>query len=82
MWLKVINKVKVTHRGEVHIKVKDICPFQLNVAHTVNKRVVCIRMKYILVNIMVHGVRACDFHTLAANNQKEKSRFPICNLLC
>ena len=44
MWLQVINKVKVTHQGNGHIKVKEkyLCSFQFYVAHTVNKRVVCI----------------------------------------
>ena len=33
MWLQVINKVKVTHQGEGHIKVKvrNLLPFQLYV---------------------------------------------------
>ena len=45
MWLQVINKVKVTHQGEGHIRVKEkyLCPFQFYVAHTISKRVVCIR---------------------------------------
>ena len=44
MSLQVINKVKVTHQGEGHIKVKVkyLCPFQFYVAHTVSKRMVCI----------------------------------------
>ena len=44
MWLQVINKVKVTHQDESHIKVKEkyLHPFQFYVAHTVSKCVVCI----------------------------------------
>ena len=44
MWLQVINKVKVTHQGEGHIKVKEkyLCAFQVYVTHTVSKRVVFI----------------------------------------
>ena len=36
MWLQVINKVKVTHQGEGHIKVKvrNLFPFQLDVNFT------------------------------------------------
>ena len=47
MWLQVINKVKVTHQGEGHIKVKEkyLYPFKFYVAHTLYKRVVCIRLK-------------------------------------
>ena len=47
MWLQVINKVKVTHQGEGHIKVKVkyLHPFKFYVAHVLNKRVVCIRLK-------------------------------------
>ena len=47
MWPKVINKVKVTHQGQGHIKVKVkyLLPFQLYLAHTLCKRVVCIRLK-------------------------------------
>ena len=47
MWPKVINKVKVTHQGEGHIKVKVkyLHPFKFYVAHTLCKRVVCIRLK-------------------------------------
>ena len=50
MWLQVINKVKVTHQGEGHIKVKVkyLHPFKFYVAHTLCKRVVCIRLKYYL----------------------------------
>ena len=51
MWLQVINKVKVTHEGQGHIKIKEkyLHPFQFYVAHSVSKRVVCIRLKCILV---------------------------------
>ena len=47
MWLSVINKVKVTHQGEGHIKVKEkyLHPFKFYVAHALFKRVVCIRQK-------------------------------------
>ena len=36
MWLQVINKVKVTHQGKSHIKVKVkyLHPFKFYVAHT------------------------------------------------
>ena len=35
MWLQIINKVKVTHQGEGHIKVKVkyLHPFKFHVAH-------------------------------------------------
>ena len=38
MWLQVINKVKVTHQGEGHIKVKEkyLHPFKFYVAHTLS----------------------------------------------
>ena len=52
MWLQVIHKVKVTHQGEGHIKfqVKYLHPFKFYVAHTLCKRVVCIRLKcYLLI---------------------------------
>ena len=44
IWLQIINKFKVTHQGEGHIKVKVkyLHPFKFYVAHTVCKRVVCI----------------------------------------
>ena len=44
MWLQVINKVKVTHQDEGHIKVKVkyLHPFKFYVAHTLCKWVVCI----------------------------------------
>ena len=47
MWLQVINKVKVTHQGKGHIKVKVkyLHPFKFYVAHALCKRVVCIRLK-------------------------------------
>ena len=39
MWLQFINKVKVTHQSEGHIKikVKYLRPFQLYVGHTVKQ---------------------------------------------
>ena len=51
MWPKVINKVKVTHQGEGHIKVKVkyLHPFKFYIAHTLCKRVVCIRLKCYLL---------------------------------
>ena len=51
MWLQVINNVKVTHQGEGHIKVKVkyLHPFKFYIAHTVYKRVVCIRLKCYLL---------------------------------
>ena len=54
MWLKVINKVKVTHQGEGHIKVKVkyLHPFRFYVAHTLCKRVVCIRLKCYLFSLV------------------------------
>ena len=47
MWPKVINKVKVTHQGQGHIKVKVkyLHPFKFYVSHTLCKRVVFIRLK-------------------------------------
>ena len=53
MWLYVINTVKVTHQGEGHIKVKvkHLHPFRFYVAHTLYKRVVCIRLKYYLFKV-------------------------------
>ena len=47
MLLQVINKVKVTHQGEGHIKVnvKYLHPSKFYVARTLCKRVVCIRLK-------------------------------------
>ena len=78
VWLQVINKVKVTHQCEGHIKVKvkvssslpTICKihqgeghikvkvkylhlFKFYVAHTLCKRVVCIRLKRYLCYIDV-----------------------------
>ena len=52
MWLQDINKVKVTHQGQGHIKVKVkyLHPFKFYVAHTLCKRVVCIRLKCYLSN--------------------------------
>ena len=53
MWLQVINKVKVTHQGEGHIKVKVkyLHPLKFCVAHALCKRVVCIRLKcYLCTN--------------------------------
>ena len=40
IWLQVINKVKVTHQGEGHIKVKVkyLHPFIFYAAHTLCKR--------------------------------------------
>ena len=51
MWLQVINKVKVTHQGEGHIKVKVkyLHPFRFYVAHALCKQVVCIRLKCYLL---------------------------------
>ena len=51
MCLKIINKVKVTHQGQGHIKVKVkyLHPFKFYVAHTLCKRVVCIRLKCYLL---------------------------------
>ena len=52
MWLQVINKVKITHQGQGHIKikVKYLHPFKFYGAHTLCKRVVCIRLKCYLLN--------------------------------
>ena len=40
IWLQIINKVKVTHQGEGHIKVKVkyLHPLRFYVAHTLCKR--------------------------------------------
>ena len=53
MWLQVINKVKVTHQGEGHIKVKVkyLHLFKFYVARTLCKRVVCIRLKCYLLDM-------------------------------
>ena len=54
MLLYVINKVKVTHQGEGHIKVKVkyLHPFKFYVAHALCKRVVCIHMNcYLLFTV-------------------------------
>ena len=47
IWPKVINKVKVTHQGEGHIKVKIkyLHPFKFYVACTLCKCMVCILLK-------------------------------------
>ena len=47
MWLQVINKVRVTHQGQGHIKVKAkyLHPFKLDIACTLCKLMVCIRLK-------------------------------------
>ena len=52
MWLQVINKVKVTHEGKGHIKVKVQClhPFKFYVAHTLCKRVVLHSTEMLLVS--------------------------------
>ena len=51
IWLQVINKVKVTHQGEGHIKVKVkyLHPFKFYVGHTLGMRVVCIRLNAFLL---------------------------------
>ena len=53
MWLLVINKVKVTHQSEGHIKVKVkyLHPFKFYVDHTFCKRVVCIRLKFLVGSV-------------------------------
>ena len=56
MWL---NKVKVTHQGKGHIKVKVkyLHPFRFYVAHTFCKRVVCIRLKcYLLLMVWIYSL--------------------------
>ena len=66
MWPKVINKVKVTHQGEGHIKVKVkyLHPFKFYVACTFYKRVVCIRMKcYLLEKLSVIVEETCNINT-------------------
>ena len=47
MWSKVINKVKVTHQGEGHIKVKVkyIHPFKFYITHTLHKREMLLVLK-------------------------------------
>ena len=54
IWLKVINKVKVTYQGEGHIKVKVkyLHPFKFYVAHALCKRMVCIRLKCYLLDFV------------------------------
>ena len=55
MWLRVINKVKVTRQSEGHIKVKVkyLHPFKFYVGHTFCKRVVCIRLNAFLLAVLV-----------------------------
>ena len=60
IWLQVINKVKVIHQGEGHIKikVKYLHPFKSYVAHTLCKWVVCIRLNaslFLLCSEKSHG---------------------------
>ena len=65
MWLYIINKVKVTHQGEGHIKVKVkyLHPFKFYVAHALCKRVVCIRLKCYLFPIISSGTsQSLTFH--------------------
>ena len=57
MWLYIINKVKVTHQAEGHIKVKVkyLHPFKFYVACTLCKWVVCIRLKcFLLGGLSLH----------------------------
>ena len=68
MWLYVINKVKVAHQGEGHIKVKVkyLHPFKFYAAHALCKRVVCIRMSMLLVlNVFAHfhRLQCCYVHS-------------------
>ena len=53
IWLQVINKVKDTHQGEgcIKVKVNYLHPFKFYVAHTLCKRVVCIRLNSFLLYI-------------------------------
>ena len=57
MWLQVIKKVKTTHQGEVHIKVKVkyLHLFKFYVARTLCKRVVCIRLKCYLFTYKIEN---------------------------
>ena len=53
VWLQVIDKVKLIHQSEGHIKVKVkyLHPFKFYVAHTFCKLVVCIRLnEFLFVN--------------------------------
>ena len=54
MWLQVINKVKLTHQGEGHIKVKVkyLHLFKFHVAHILCKPVVYIRLKCYLLQLV------------------------------
>ena len=63
MWLQVIIKVKVTHQGEGHIKVKVkyLHPFKFYVAHTPCKRVVCIQLKCYLFWNVVRSMSSGEF---------------------
>ena len=56
-------KVKVTHQGEGHIKVKVkyLHPFKFYVAHTLCKRVVCIRLKCYLLAVKFNLARLGDW---------------------
>ena len=53
IWLQVIKKVKGTHQGEgcIKVKVNYLHPFKFYVAHTLRKRVVCIRLNSFLLYI-------------------------------
>ena len=65
MWLHFINKVKVTHQGEGHIKVKE------KYLHPFHFYVVCIRLKCILVIdkfLMYHN------GTLVVNSHRNHGR--------
>ena len=60
MLLQVINKVKVIHQGEGHIKVKVkyLHPFKFYVAVALCKRMVCIRLKcYLFVSVFTINAR-------------------------
>ena len=92
MWPWVINKVKVTHQREGHIKVKEkyLCPFQFCVAHTVSMGVVCIRLKCILVlfyfNISIFNIKLFSYQLkqsiYTSHESLCKHRLTTSNFMC
>ena len=64
IWLQVINEVKVTHKGQGHIKVKVkyLYPFKFYVAHTFCKQVICIRLNAFLFKMHEHRLYKTRMH--------------------
>ena len=74
MWLQFINKVKLIHQGEGHIKVKVkyLHPFKFYVTHALCKRVVCIRLKCYLLGLKFTCRNACNNSRLVERIPSEK----------